>query len=240
MEKFVVKASRFAFYFFILAQGAIWGVLLFADIGWHKYLAYANVALCFAYSFAFLRKENHTILQCGAFACTCVADFFLILLEGAYKTTAMFFFLGAQLLYAVRVFLLCEGQKEKSLQIWLRIAASAASLICLLAVLKEDAQLLFAVSLVYYVNLVISLIFAFIHWKQGISVRLLAVGLLCFACCDLSIGFDFLIDIFSLGESSFLYFITHLPISFVTLFYPPSQTLLCLSTHADEFFAQKD
>lgn len=229
-EKNFWTAKNVSLVVFILIQFSIWLKLIFDYGEWGTYLSYGTVVFCFVYSLFFLGKQKDSIFQSGAFFFTCIADYFLILLGGQNKTLAMCAFLCAQIFYACRVYLLAKSEKEKRLQILLRVSLGVVGAVATFVVLKEKTEALFVISVVYYVQLLLSMVFSFLHFKDGLSAKLLAIGLLSFALCDISIGFDFLIGIFSLGEESILYFIVHkMPVSMVTLFYPPSQTLLCAS-----------
>ncbi len=237
MEKSkTVSWKMIAFYTFIFIQFTAWMTLIFAQGSWLHYLSYGSVVLCFIYAMVCSYTEKDSVFQLGACFFTAIADFFLILLKGEQKTLAMCAFLIAQGFYACRTFLLAEEVREKKLQITLRAVFSVIGGAAVGIVLQEKAEALFVISVVYYVNLILSMVFAFMHFHKSLSAKLLAIGLLCFALCDISIGFDFLIDIFSLSEGNFIYFIAHLPVSFVTIFYPPSQALLCLSVKTYAFF----
>ena len=227
----LLNCKRISLFAFIAVEFALWMLILFADFGGMlmRCISYGSVVLCFAYSLFYLEGKKDSLLQSGALLFTAVADFFLILLGGQHKTLAMCAFLCAQIFYAARIYLLASSEAEKKLQLILRLCTSTLGALLVLLVLREGAEALFVISVVYYVNLILSMCFAFAHCKEGLGVLLLAIGLLCFALCDISIGFDFLVDIFSLEEGNFIYTVVSLPISFVNVFYPPSQTLLCIS-----------
>lgn len=226
----LINAKKILFIAFLVAQCIIWIVLLFANLSWYTELSYATVVFCFVFSLLFLKKGKDGVFQSIAFFFTCIADYFLVLLGGENKTLAMCAFLCAQIAYACRVYLLSKNDKEKRLQILFRVIFGVIGASAVFIVLREKTEALFVISVVYYVQLLLSMIFSFLHFKDGLSVKLLAIGLLSFALCDISIGFDFLIDIFSLGEESILYYIVYkMPVSMVALFYPPSQTLLFAS-----------
>ncbi len=229
MKKTFSLIDKIAFVAFCALQLYIWISLLTKSGNSMRYVSYAGVLLCFLYSFAFFYNGKQQKAQCTALFFTCIADFFLILLQGKWKTVAMLAFLCAQICYAYRVFLLASNKKEKHLQIFLRVLLTVAVLLVLFAVLKGKTRALHAISLVYYAQMLISLGFAFRHFKRNAQTKLLTIGLLLFCLCDLSIGFDFLIDIFSLSSGNFIYKVMHLPVSFVNIFYPPSQALLCIS-----------
>ena len=212
---------------FILITAILWITVTF--IYGNKFIAYSCVLTCFLFSLLFFKSEKLVLVQVVALLFTCGADVFLILLEGELKTLAMVIFLCAQVCYAIKTLLFANSKRERLIQIILRVSLSIVGGTAVLVVLKAQAQALFVISVIYYVNLILSAVFSFIHFNEGTNQKLTAIGLTLFALCDVTIGFDFLIDIFSLSSKSFLYKLTHLPFSLVHLFYYPSQTLLSLS-----------
>jgi hypothetical protein len=212
---------------FVFVMTALWIIIVF--ISSNRYIAYAGVVACFAFSLLFINRTNLVLVQVLAFAFTVIADFFLILLEGEHKTIAMLSFLIAQGFYALKTLLYAKSKREKRVQLILRLALSIVGGALVFIVLKSQAQALFVISVVYYVNLILSVIFSYMHFKGGKNQKLTAIGLSLFSLCDITIGFDFLIDIFSLGASSLIYKIVSLPINLVHFFYYPSQTLLAVS-----------
>ncbi len=222
--------KRLLFPFFIV-QFCLWLIQVFEWITPTRYFSYAVIVLCLLYALLLWRNEPHTLLQIGACFFTLHADYFLILLQAQQQTLAMAAFLIAQLFYACRTFLLASSKKEKIFQLLLRTVLSVGIVLAAVAVLQASVNALIILSVVYYVQLLCSLLFAFLHFKEDMHVQFLAIGLLCFALCDLSIGFEFLTDLFHLQAGNLIYELSHAPVSFVSLFYPPSQTLLCVSVY---------
>ncbi|MBQ3234773.1 MAG: hypothetical protein IJA97_01270 [Clostridia bacterium] len=212
---------------FTLIMAVLWVIIVF--VSGNKYLTYASVLTCAIFALINFSKEKSVVFQILAFAFTLVADFFLMILEGSYKTVAMSTFLIAQIFYALKILLYARSKAEKRLQIVLRGTLSVIGGLAVFIVLRENTEALFVISVIYYINLILSAVFAYIHFDKGCEQKLTAIGLTLFALCDITIGFDFLIDIFSLGKTSVLYKINHLKISLVHVFYYPSQTLLSLS-----------
>ena len=218
---------------FCAVQFVVWMVLLFApmEMQTHNVLSYSATVFCLAVTLFFFQKKVGWGLQVAAFVCTLFADFFLVLLSGEQKTLAMCAFLCAQLCYAWRTVRMATP-KEQWLNVVLRLVCSVVGAVAVVAVLQENTQPLFVISLVYYVNLLVNIVFSFVHWKDGVEAKYMAVGLLCFSLCDLSIGLNFVINIFSLGPGSFLYGLKPIFNKFVGIFYPPSQALLCVSAYS--------
>ena len=206
------------------------------DIFWrpkgYHYVSYFFIVFCFVTSLIFIDKCKDKIFQSVALLFTAVADYFLILLQGQQKTLAMVFFLLAQVAYALRTVGFTKSKRERIVNLAVRAGASAIIATITAIVLAGDKDLpLFLLSVVYYANLVVSIVFSFLHCKEGKHILVTAIGLLLFSLCDISIGFDFLIDIFSLGQGNFIYDFMHSGVSFVAIFYPPSQALLAFSSY---------
>lgn len=217
---------RRIYFFVVLAiHIAAFPVIVFGLGERHWEVYYGMIVLCFFTSLVFAEKKAQALLQCGALLFTCAADYFLILI-GKHRLIAMCFFLTAQLFYAARTLLLTESKRERIVNLSLRAGASAFGAALVFIVLGERAEALFVISLVYYANLLISVVFAFLHFKEN---KLLAVGLLLFSFCDLTIGLNEVIDIFSLSSEHFIYKLVHAPFALESAFYHPSQVLLSVS-----------
>ena len=219
---------------FFAVQFVVWMLLLFAPMSGetHNVLSYSATVFCLATTIFFFQKKVGWGLQTAAFVFTLIADFFLVLLGGQHKTIAMCSFVCAQLCYAWRTVLMAKTAKERWVNIVLRSVCSVLGGVAVVAVLKEAAEPLFVISLVYYVNLLLSIVFSFLHWKDSVEARWMAIGLLSFSLCDLSIGLNFVINIFSLGHGNFIYDLKPIFNKFVVMFYPPSQALLCGSANS--------
>ena len=229
-KAFAIKGKGISVILFIMIQILFWLCLNFItpnDLD--KYFIFGGVVLSCLFSFFYTSRSSSTKFLSIALMFTCAADVFLVMLEGKHKTLAMCLFLCAQIAHASVVFSLARSKIERYLQIISRIVLSVCCASAVFIVLKEKTEALFVISLIYFANLALNIIFSFVHFSKSNRARLLSLGFLCFALCDVSIGFDFLINIFSLGKDSFVYMINHLPFSFVHLFYPLSQMLLCLS-----------
>ena len=240
------KAIAFTTLFAII-EAALWITAPAVGVPSDKYFLFSSVALAFIFAAALFidtaRKNlsspsfkptlSHALgcgraMQFTALLFTLFADYLLILKDGERKTLAMVFFLIAQMAYAMKTLRFATSEKERRLHTVSRLSLSFIGAVVTLLVLGKDCEALFVISVVYYINLIISMVVAFIHSRSG-EALITGIGLLLFALCDISIGFYFLIDIFSLGTGDFIYdFITSVP-SFVYIFYPPSQAVLTIS-----------
>jgi uncharacterized membrane protein YhhN len=232
---------------FATLEAALWIALISGRAASDKYFLFSAVALAFILSavlFADKARKNISspsfkptlsyavgcgrAMQFAALLFTLIADYFLVLKDAERKTLAMIFFLIAQMAYAMKTLRFDTSKKEKMLHAVLRLSLSIIGAAATLLVLGEACEMLFVISVIYYVNLLISMVISFLHSRSK-EALVTGIGLLCFALCDVSIGFDFLVDIFSLTEGNFIFdFIAKAP-SFVHIFYPPSQTILAIS-----------
>ncbi|MBQ7923901.1 MAG: hypothetical protein IJ329_01190 [Clostridia bacterium] len=234
MSRLLIQRKKPIYLFaFLAVELAAWFCVLFLSGSYVRFISYGAVALALVFAALFVEKRADTLFAVGGLFFTCIADIFLVLLQKEGDTLAMCVFLCAQLCYAGRTYLLAEGKKERLVQVTVRIIGSIVGGAATWIIVGATTQAVFVISVVYYVNLVCSIVFSFLHWKKHARARYMAIGFLSFALCDLSIGFDFLIDIFSLGETSFLYRLMHANVSFVDLFYPPSQAILGASVYPE-------
>ena len=81
-------------------------------------------------------------------------------------------------------------------------------------------------SMIYIANLVVSIIFAFLHFRQN---KLLAIGLLLFLCCDIFVGLKEMMPLINVKDNLVFNFFEEIPIPLQPLFYIPSQAVLAIS-----------
>ena len=86
------------------------------------------------------------------------------------------------------------------------------------------------VSMFYYANLLVNIVFAFC---QPHVTRLLAIGLTLFILCDTLIGLSCLDAYVAISEDSFIWKLIHPGFDLAWAFYLPSQTLIALSLLPD-------
>lgn len=233
--KTIGAGVRRIYFFAVLALQIIaYPIVIFGIGEFHNSIYYALVISCFLTSLVFLRKDAHALLQCGALLFTCLADNCLILGNGT-RLAGMWFFLTVQLFYAARTLLLATSKTERIINASIRVCLSTFMPLIAYMVLGDGAELLFIISLIYYVNLLVSIVFSFLHFRGN---ELLAIGLTLFACCDLFIGLNEVIKIFSIPKDSLFYQFVHPPFAIEASFYCPSQVLLSLSTQKNSIFVK--
>lgn len=181
---------------------------------------FSAIVLCFVYALAMLGKP----LLIAALACTVGADYFLVTFVPSRQLPGMVFFLVAQGLYAF--FLHRQGFKG----IWLTARLVLMALITAIAfiILKDNADPLAIISVLYYANIAMNLIMAFAKFKK---FPLLAIGFLLFILCDTVIGLQVASGGYlPIAPGSALYQFLWMPLNLVWLFYLPSQVLIALSS----------
>ena len=185
---------------------------------------FSFIILCFIVTLLTFNKTKHNFLQLGAIMFTLIADYFLTLKE-IYFIFSIILFTIVQIFYFIRI-LDYSNKKEIIINIIFRIILVTIISLISFTLLKSVMNELTIVALFYYINFLVNVIFAFIHFKDN---KLLALGLLSFLLCDTMIGFQEMVGIFNLSENSFIYIISQTPYNIPWMFYIPAQMLLLIS-----------
>jgi len=145
----------------------------------------------------------------------------------------MFFFSITQICYFFIIYFNQNNLKEKKIHIVIRSIVIIIALLLTFIVLKENTNLLSLISLFYYANLIMNIVFSF---RMDNKSLIFSIGLILFACCDLLIGLDIMDSSFiQLKEGTILYFLANPGFNLAWMFYVPSQMLLGLySTQIDK------
>ena len=170
------------------------------------------------------RSREYAFTQV-ALLCTVCADYFLVWTQPIKQLPAMAFFLCAQTAYAARFYLLA-GKTERRVQLISRAALCAVIVVVTLAVLGENVDALAIVSMLYYAQLFLNVVFAFVKFR---SRAMLAIGFLLFLLCDTVIGLDLIHGYLPIPPDALLYKIIRPGFNLAWVFYLPSQVLLSLS-----------
>ena len=176
------------------------------------------------------RSREYAFTQI-ALVCTVCADYFLVWSQPIKQLPAMLFFLCAQTAYAARLYLLA-GKTERRVQLISRVALCAVIVIVTLAVLGQNADALAIVSMLYYAQLILNVVFAFAKFR---SRAVLAIGFLLFLLCDTVIGLDLINGYLPIPPDALLYKIIRPGFNLAWVFYLPSQVLLSLSLLPKKF-----
>lgn len=190
-----------------------------------EYWQYLSVILAFLFSLLCLRGDRRCDLVRLGLAITLVADYFLVI-DGKAYLAGVITFICAQIAYCLYLVLEDGRRAVRLANIYTRVGLCAALIIATYAVLGENTDALAIASVLYYANLVLNVVFAFLLGKGG---RVFAIGLALFAMCDLCIGLETLGDLYIKSDAfDFMYKGSfNLP----WVFYQPSQVMIGLSLY---------
>ena len=209
---------------FVVAEVALWGYIqLGTQIS--CWVRYSSVALAFVFVLYSFKKDYLWLFTACAMVMTLCADVFLVILNPIKQITAMVFFNFAQVFYALRLFTRQTGKKQRLVHLFVRVGLCAIAVVATLLVLGQTANTLAVISMIYYANLLVNIVYAFV-----VRDTIFAVGLIFFALCDAFVGFGVLCDMLNAPVDSLLHKIAYPSFDAVWLFYVPSQTLIALST----------
>ena len=184
------------------------------------YLAIVCVAL---FALVTLRGEasGHFIRLGIAF--TLVADYFLVIADDS-KLEGVIAFIAVQACYFVYTFVSEDRRSVRLANAVSRVALTAVLTVSAFAVLGKDTDALAIASVIYYGNLLVNTVFAFLLGRRNL---MFAIGLVLFCMCDLCIGLEVLFS--SYLDASTMDFMYGANLNLPWLFYQPSQTLIGLS-----------
>ena len=192
----------------------------------NRYISYASVVLACLFLLLFAEKTWEYLFTQAALIMTLCADYFLVLPTEIKQFPAMIFFSIAQLSYFMRLYTSTEKKSARLFHVVVRFEASLFAVILTFIVLRHLVDPVSVVSMFYFTNLLINIIFAFSQFKKN---YLFAIGLLFFACCDLLIGFSFLENYLEIEPDTIAYKLAHPGCNLAWIFYVPSQMLIALS-----------
>lgn len=187
--------------------------------------SFASIILACLFCALFASKSAPYVLTQSALVLTVCADYFLVWSLPIKQLPAMIFFLGAQLAYAARIYLLANA-KERRIHLIARGTLSLVAVVTTLIVLQQAADALAVVSMLYYANLILNLVFCLLRFR---SRALLAIGFMLFLLCDTVIGLDLLGGYLPIPDDALLYRVIRPGFNLAWVFYLPSQVLLAFS-----------
>ncbi len=191
-------------------------------------LQFSAVALAFIFSVCFISIKDRKITTQSALIFTLLADIFLILVSPRNQALAMTFFSISQILYFVKLLRETQNKTIRLCNLILRIILIITVQIVTLIVLKEKADYIAIISMFYFTNIVLNMVFALINIKTN---PMFAIGLICFLICDIFIGLNCAVGVYiNVPETSFIYKLAFPTFNFAWLFYIPSQTLIALNS----------
>ncbi len=210
---------------FIAIEFILLMLILFAPNS--AYSCYAAIVLVLIYSLLFKPENKKIILTQIALAFTLLSDTFLVGIFPTIQWLSMSSFFIVQSLYFARLLLNVQSKKYIYLNLALRIALIAISLLVGYLVLKDKFDYVSGISLAYFVSLIHNIVLACTMFKKS---PMFAIGLILFILCDIVVGFNSAIGVYiSVPETSIIYKIAFAPFNLAWTFYVPSQTLISLS-----------
>ena len=224
IEKFKTPKYLIAL-LFVLLEVALFPLIQFTPGGESAAWSYVAIVLVFvAAILSFSGPDATTLINVGL-ASTLVADDFLVL-DGEKLLEGVIAFIFTQAAYFAYIFLTETQRCLRIANVTSRIGVSLVLVIAAFVVLGEDTDALAIASVIYYANLVLNTVFAFL---RGRAERVFAIGLVLFCMCDLCIGLEVLFSSY-LDSNAFSFFYgAHLNLPWV--FYQPSQVLIALSLY---------
>ena len=192
----------------------------------NNYIQYFAIALACVFCSIFFEKSKSYLFTQIALIFTVLADFFLVYLYPIEQLNGMIFFAGTQIAYFLRIYFEEQNAKIRKIHLRTRIIASIVAIVATFIVLGKNTDALAIVSIFYYANLILNIVFAFINFKNE---QILAIGLVFFVICDTFVGFGSIGPYMTLSEGSLIYKILNSGVNVAWIFYVPSQMLLAIS-----------
>ncbi|MBQ7411704.1 MAG: hypothetical protein IJW10_02210 [Clostridia bacterium] len=204
------------------------GILVQTTVGVAEtVVSFSAVALACLFGCLMCEKSKDYLFTQIGLCFTVFADLCLVVADPIQREWGMVFFSITQIAYFVKIYL---NQHTPSLKRAHLIARGCAILVALVAtcvVLRDKTDFLSLISLFYYANLIVSLVFAFM---AGRKMLVFAIGLAFFALCDASVGLSTMAELYiKVSEGSVLYSIIHPGFNLAWVFYVPSQALIAIS-----------
>ncbi len=200
--------------------------------------SYIYVTTAAFFCFLFKEKANDYLFTQLGLIGTMGADIFLVLLPQQERFPGMICFSFVQIFYFLRLYTAETNKTRRKIHLILRIALSVIIVAGTFIVLGASADPVAILSMFYYVNLLLNVIFAFLDFE---NTGVFAIGLLCFIISDTVIGFHELDDYIG-RDPLVMEVMNHIKRSKIDLvygFYLPSQALIAMSP-AHKLFKKLD
>ena len=187
---------------------------------------FSAIVLACLFCFLFLERKPAYQLTQFALLCTVGADYFLVLAAERAQLPGMMCFALAQTAYFLRLFLDDPVRIRRIIHLVIRGVLTVVVTVVTVIVLGDSVDTLAVVSMFYYTNLIVNLIFAFVRFR---SQWLMALGFLLFLLCYTLIGLAFIDPYFTIPADSFIHTLIYPGFDLAWAFYLPSQMLLAVS-----------
>ena len=220
------KILPFAVSLFLLSEALLGYFLQTADGTIVPTLQFSAVLLACAFCAVFAERSLAYLFTQVALLCTVGADWFLVMQQPPQQLFGMLFFSVVQISYFLRLFLDDKNRTRRIVHLCVRLALSAAALAATALVLRENADAVALVSMFYYANLLLNVVFA---WIEAERPFLFPIALSLFAVCDAVIGLGFLGDYIALADAAWLDRLIHPGFDLAWACYLTAQALLAIS-----------
>ena len=211
---------------FVIIEISLLVLILFIDTGITKYLEFSSIALAGLFPIIFINpNKNAFSINIGLFL-TIFADIFLVLINPTNQNIGMIFFVIAQLCYFLFLYANTESKAQRISNVVTRLVLTAAIIVAAVLILKNKTDFLSIISVIYFANLFVNILFAYIGGKKSIAF---GIGLTLFIACDIVIGLGQAIGTYITVEtSSILYKIAFSDFNIAWACYLPSQVIISL------------
>ena len=212
---------------FLLIECGLWIAIQHIGGRLNAILSFGSILLALVMVTLRYAKTAEWRLTALALALTVCADFCLVLCQPMQQLGGMLFFVCVQACYFCRIHMLLEG-KTRLASLLSHIVLSLLGILLPILVLGKGADLVAIAAIVYILNLLANIVFAYLAGDK--TSRLLPIGLTLFILCDIFVGFAMMEGYLPIPEGSSLHFLAYPPFNAAWLFYVPAQALLAIST----------
>ena len=209
---------------FIAAQIVLFPLIQFTPGDVSSICSYISIVLAALFALCSASKEKIKYFIRLGLCFTLVADYFLVLNDKLLEGVVAFIFVQAA--YCAYLFAREEHIPIRRANLISRAILSAVLVVAAFVVLGDDTDALAITSVIYYGNLVVNTVFAFLLGKRD---RVFAIGLALFCMCDLCIGLEVLFSSYLNSDALDFFYGAYLSLPWI--FYQPSQTLISLSLY---------
>ena len=217
--------KNWVFYAFLLLESVLYVLILTDNKLPNNIICYISIVLGVITMGVMFCKNKNWLLMLVGMIFTLVADTFLVLLNGVHKDIAMVAFNIAQICYLIKIWCDIDNKRINIISLIVRIVLTVGVELAAVLILKQDYSFLICVSTMYFANLFVNVIFSF--FKSNIYF---SIGLILFTMCDLTIGFQFLCELFNI-TSGWFYNLAYTNFNLTWMFYLPSQLLIVTSQY---------
>ena len=223
MTKLSKNLTIISIVIFCILETIIGLIIQLGDSAHRNVWCYISVVMAFLFALSTYRRDKTWLYTTLALMLTLVADYFLVLRVPQHQLLGVIAFVFVQLTYAIRLYYM-QPATQRKLHLILRSALTILAIIIPALVLGEGVDLLSVVSVIYYANLLLNIVYALVlrDW-------IYAIGMILFCGCDTVIGLRAIAGGYLPIDNSILLSIIYPGFDLVWAFYVPSQALIALS-----------